>query len=42
MDEEEEDDDNVKEDDVEKEKGSQVREAHLVGACAIEMHIDMS
>ena len=38
----EEEDDDVEEDDVEEEDRSQDREAHLVRACAVEMHMDMS
>ena len=42
-DEEEEDDDVEEEDvDVEEENGAQDREAHFAGACAVEMHMDMS
>ena len=42
--EEEEEDDDVEEDDVdvEEENGAQDREAHFAGACAVEMHMDMS
>ena len=40
--EEEEEDDYVEEDNVEEEDRSQDRETHLVRACAVEMHMDMS
>ena len=42
VEEEEEDDDYVEEDNVEEEDRSQNREAHLVRACAVEKHMDMS
>ena len=39
---ESEEDDDVEEDDVEEEDRSQDRDPHFAGACAVEMHVDIS
>ena len=41
-DDDDDDDDDVEEEDVEEKDRSQDREAHLLRACAFEMHMDMS